>query len=133
MTKPARHPGGIVRWFEDRVRPTGSPVGGTPPASLWGFFRHHLEPVRFLVMGLFIGGFLVAVADTMMSVFLGRIADFAACVRPSHLLEDAGGQIAVIAAVALGLRPVVMVLYFPLLNQAVNPGLANLIRWRSHY
>jgi ATP-binding cassette subfamily B multidrug efflux pump len=123
--------------FEGLVRPTALPPGDTPPATLSGFILHHLRPVRRLVFAMFLGGFLAAVLDALVPVFIGRIAGIVSSVPPGvppgAILRDAGGQLAAMAAVILLVRPAVTLAFVMLINQALNPGLSNLVRWRSHW
>ena len=112
--------------FERMVQPTAVPTGSVPPDTLWGFFRHHLQPVRGLVAWLFAGGLATAVLDAAIPVFIGRLAGIVASVPPEALWRDTGWELAGMAAVVLLLRPAVFALYLLLINQALNPGLINL-------
>ncbi len=122
-----------ARFFERLIEPTAIDPGGPPPAGLLRFFVHHLRPVRGVVAALFVGGFVVAVLDASIPVFIGRIAGIAATVPPADLLPRAGLQLALMAAVVLVLRPVAFLAYVLTVNQTVNPGIINLVRWRSHF
>jgi ATP-binding cassette subfamily B multidrug efflux pump len=123
----------VLGAFERLIEPTAIPPGDPPPTTLWGFFRHHLRPVYGLVLALFAGGFVTAVLDALIPVFIGRVAGIVSSVRPERLLADAGGQLTVMAVVVLALRPAVFLLYLLTVNQAVSPGVINLVRWRSHW
>ena len=125
--------GRLLGFFERLIEPTAVPTGDSPPATLMAFLLHHLRPVRGLIVALFLGGFVIAVLDAMVPVFIGRLTGIVATVAPANLLRDAGGQLAVMAAVILVVRPICFVLYVFLINQSVNPGLINLVRWRSHW
>ena len=52
---------------------------------------------------------------------------------PATLLHDAWPQFAFMAGVLLLARPVVFLSYVVLINQIVNPGLSNMIRWQNHW
>ena len=119
--------------FERLVDPTGIPPGEPPPPTLFAFFLHHLRPVRWLIAALFLGGFLVAVMDALLPVFIGRLAGLVATVQPGTLLQAAGTELALMAVIVLVAKPVTLTLWLLTLNQAVNPGLINLVRWRSHW
>ncbi len=126
-------PWDILGRFERLIEPTAVPPGDPPPATLRGFFLHHLRPVRGLVLALFAGGFVTAVLDALVPVFIGELAGIVASVPPERLLHDAGSQLARMAIVILVLRPAAFLLYLLTINQAVNPSLINLVRWRSHW
>ncbi len=123
----------VLGAFERLVNPTALPPGGSPPATLRGFFMHHLRPVRGLVGFMFLGGFVVAAMDALIPVFIGRIAGLVAVHPPGALWQEAGGQLALMAAAVLLLRPAAVLLWVMLTNQALNPGVANQVRWASHW
>jgi ATP-binding cassette subfamily B multidrug efflux pump len=123
----------LLALYENLVQPTAPVLENTPPTNLVGFFIHHLRPVRGLVLALFVGGFLEACLDSLVPIFIGRIAGIVASVKPHALLRDAGAPLAGMAAVILVVRPIIVMAYIMTINQAMNPGLANLIRWRSHF
>ncbi len=53
--------------------------------------------------------------------------------RPETLLHDAWPQLAFMAGVLLVARPGVFLGYVVLVNQIVNPGLSNMVRWQNHW
>ena len=123
----------VLGRFERIVEPTSINPGASPPATLGRFILHHLRPVRGLVLALFVGGFVMAALDALVPVFIGRAAGIVSSVRPDRLIADAGGQLALMAAVILLVRPAALLLYVMTVNQAANPGVINLVRWRSHW
>ena len=62
----------VFRFFESLLEPTGPPPG-PPPAGLGAFYWHHARQARGLVVALFVAGFAVAVLDTLIPVFIGRV------------------------------------------------------------
>ncbi len=123
----------MFRFFERLIDPTGMPVGAAPPASVPRFFLHFLRPVRGVVAAMFIGGFLVACLDALIPVFIGRVVGWTAALPPAELLREHGAQLLGIAAVVLLLRPATLLAQVLTINQAVNPGLSNTIRWQNHW
>ena len=123
----------IARHFENLVDPTGPVPPATPPARLFAFFRYFLGQHPGLVVRLFAGGLLVAVLDTTIPIFIGRVTALLGTHRPEALLRDAWPQFAVMAAVLFGARPAAVLLQNLTINQAVSPGLSNRIRWQSHW
>jgi ATP-binding cassette subfamily B multidrug efflux pump len=119
--------------FERLVRPTDPVPDVTPPARFFAFVLHHLRPVRGLVIALFAGGFAIAVMDTLIPVFIGWLVSIASAANPTTALWNHATTLALAAGIILLLRPATILLYIMTINQAVNPGLANLVRWRSHW
>jgi len=52
---------------------------------------------------------------------------------PASLLREAAPQLLGMAAVVLLLRPAALLIQAVITNQAIAPGLTNLIRWQSHW
>ena len=84
-------------------------------------------------MRLFAGGLLVAVLDTTIPIFIGRVTALLGAHRPEALMHDAWPQFAVMATVLFGARPAAVLLQNLTINQAISPGLTNRIRWQSHW
>src|SRR6516165_6329020 len=95
----------LFRYFETLLEPTALPPQSPPPAGLGAFYWHYARQARGLVVALFVAGFIVALIDTTIPVFL----------------------------VLVVVRPLAMLLQNMLTNQAIIPGFSNLIRWQSHW
>src|SRR6516162_2482491 len=122
----------IVRFFERLIEPTALPPG-EPPAGLWAFYWHHARQVRRLIGALFVAGSLIALFDTAIPVFIGRLVRLASSHEPVGFFGEAWPELAGMAAVLLILRPAVIAVQNLLTNQAINPGLTNLVRWQNHW
>ena len=122
----------IVRFFERLIEPTALPPG-EPPAGLWAFYWHHARQVRLLIVVLFVAGSLIAFFDTAIPVFIGRLVRLASSHEPNGFFREAWPELAGMAAVLLILRPAVIAVQNLLTNQAINPGLTNLVRWQNHW
>ena len=82
---------------------------------------------------LFVAGFCVAFLDSMVPVFIGRVINAVSTHSPQSLLADLGLQFLGMAFVLLILRPAALFVQNMITNQAMAPGLSNLIRWQSHW
>ncbi|HWZ69502.1 MAG TPA: ABC transporter ATP-binding protein [Stellaceae bacterium] len=123
----------VFRFFEGLIEPTAIPPQGTPPAGLAAFYWHYARQARGLVAALFVAGFIVALIDTTIPVFVGRVITLVSNHKPGSLLRDSWPPLLGMAVVVLVARPLAMLLQNMITNQAIIPGLSNLIRWQSHW
>ena len=123
----------MQRRFEQLIRPTAAPGSPPPTSGLLRFFWHYLRQVRAPLAGLFLGGMAMALLDAAIPACIGRLVGLVSTHAPDTLLRDEWPQLAAMAALVLLVRPVVLACYSMLINQAINPGLSNLIRWQSHW
>ena len=123
----------MIRWFETILNPTAPPPPGEPPAGLMAFYWHFVRQSKALVAALFAVGMLTALVDSTIPVFLGRVVDLVSHTQPATLWAEAKWQLLGMAAVLLILRPCGLLLLNVITNQAIAPGLMNLVRWQSHW
>jgi ATP-binding cassette subfamily B multidrug efflux pump len=97
------------------------------------FYWHFVRQTPGLIVALFVTGSIVALLDTTIPVFIGRITALVSSKTPATLFADAGGQLLTMAAVLLLARPAALLAQYLVTNQALTPGLTNLIRWQSHW
>ncbi len=123
----------IFRFFENLLEPTAIPADTAPPSAFGAFYWHHARQIRRLIVALFAAGFVVAVLDTTIPVFFGRVVTLLS--RPAALAHWAlvWPQLLGMALVLLVARPMAMLLQNLITNQAIIPGFSNLIRWQSHW
>ena len=74
-----------------------------------------------------------ALLDSLIPAFLGRVIKLIGQYRPTELWANAGWQLAAMASILLVVRPAGMLLRNLVTNQAIAPGMTNLIRWQSHW
>ncbi len=123
----------MFRWFESILRPTAPPPSGEPPAKLTAFYWHFIRQSRGLVAALFAVGMLTALIDSSIPYFLGRVVSLVTHYQPAALWAAAKWRLLGMAAVVLLLRPFGLLLLNLVTNQAIAPGMTNLIRWQSHW
>jgi ATP-binding cassette, subfamily B, multidrug efflux pump len=123
----------VFRFFEGLLEPTAVPTEETPPSGLAAFYWHYAKQARWLVGALFCAGFLVAVLDSTIPVFIGRVVGLVASTEPSQLWRQEWPELVAMAAVLLIGRPLALLAQNLITNQAIVPGLTNLIRWQSHW
>jgi ATP-binding cassette subfamily B multidrug efflux pump len=123
----------VFRFFEDQLDPTALPADKTPPARLAAFYWHYARQARWLVGALFCAGFLVAFLDSLIPVFIGRVVGLVTSYQPAELWQQRWPELLGMAAVLLLGRPLALLTQNLITNQAIVPGLTNLIRWQSHW
>ena len=123
----------VFRYFESLLEPTALPPRSPPPPGLGAFYWHYARQARGLVAALFVAGFIVAIIDTTIPVFVGRVITLVSSHEPGSLLRDSWPLLLGMAFVLLVARPLAMLMQNMLTNQAIIPGFSNLIRWQSHW
>jgi len=127
-------PGGVsmFAFFENRVLPTALP-GSEPPPGLIAFYWHFIRQTRGLFVMMFVTGLAVALIDTLIPVFIGRLVVLMQTDDRAAALAGAMPMLLGMAAVVLLLRPAALVCDSLVRNNAVVPGVTSLIRWQSHW
>jgi ATP-binding cassette, subfamily B, multidrug efflux pump len=128
----------MFRFFERLVEPTEKPPEASPPElgtpyALVRFYWHFVRQVPALLALLFAAGFTVALLDASIPVFIGRIVTLVSALQPERLWREAGWQLAGMALLLLILRPAAYLFQALVTNQALIPGLTNMVRWQSHW
>ncbi len=123
----------LIRWFESLIQPTATPAGPPPAASegLLRFYWHYARQTRWLVLGAFGAGLLVALCDAAVPVIIGWVVTLAG--GPVAGFQAAIPMLAGMGAFLLLARPSAILLQNLTRNQGLTPGLTNLIRWQSHH
>ena len=122
----------MFAFFEKRIRPTARP-GTAPPAGLLAFYWHYVRQAKGLFGAMFITGIAVALVDTLIPVFIGRLVTLMQASDRAAAFSAAMPTLLFMAAVVMVVRPAVLMADSLLRNNAVVPGVTNLIRWQSHW
>jgi len=126
----------MFRFFETRVPDTAAPTHVSdqgPPPDLLAFYWHFIRQTRGLYLAMLATGLGVALIDTLMPIFIGRMVGLMAAAQPQQALrEEAPLLLAIALAILIG-RPVMFVLDSLVRNNAVIPGVTTLVRWQSHW
>ena len=119
--------------FERALKPTTLPEEPEPPAGLAAFYWHFARQAKGLLVALFVAGFAVAVLDSMIPAFVGRIVTLVSASKPDRLFADSWHILAAMALVLLVARPLALTAQNLVANQAIAANVSNLIRWQSHW
>ncbi|MCW5632917.1 MAG: ABC transporter ATP-binding protein [Rubrivivax sp.] len=122
----------MFAFFESRIRPTAR-TGSAPPQSLLGFYWHFVSQTRGLFGLMFLTGLAVALVDTLIPIFIGRLVRLMEASDRAAAFEQALPMLLGMAAVVLVLRPLALMTDSLVRNNAVVPGVTSLIRWQSHW
>jgi len=119
--------------FERLLPPTALPEHPEPPPGLIGFYWHYARQAKGLFIGLFAAGFAVALLDSLIPVFMGRIVTLITGSKPETLFADFWPLLAGMALVLLVLRPLALTTQNIMANQAIAANVGNMIRWQNHW
>ena len=73
--------------FERLLKPTDAPERSAPPPGFVAFFWHFARQAKSLFAALFAAGLLVALLDSSIPVFMGRIVTLITASRPEELFS----------------------------------------------
>jgi len=119
--------------FERLLPPTAVPERPEPPPGLAGFYWHYARQAKGLFIGLFAAGFVVALLDSLIPVFMGRVVTLITATKPETLFADFWPIFAGMALVLLVLRPLALTSQNIMANQAIAANVGNMIRWQNHW
>src|SRR3954469_6519966 len=119
--------------FERYLQPTAVPEHPEPPASLFGFLWHFARQAKVLFIALFVVEFFVALTDSAVPWFMGRIVTLVTTISPEQFLAETWPWLVGMAIVVLVARPCIVMLRYLITNQAIAAPFTGLIRWQSHF
>ncbi len=122
----------MFAFFESRLRPTAHP-GTAPPATLLAFYWHYVRQARHLFGAMFVTGLGVALIDTVIPVFIGRLVRLMEATDRAAALQQALPSLLGMALLVLVGRPLALMLDSLVRNNAVVPNVTSMIRWQSHW
>jgi len=123
----------MLRRFEALLDPTAGTPAPPPSAGLVRFYWFYISQVTGLTAALLVFGGLTAILDMMIPAFIGRVVGLVSSHAPQTLFRDCGPTLLGMAAVLLVVRPLSLISHNILVNQIVNPGLSNMVRWQNHW
>jgi ATP-binding cassette subfamily B multidrug efflux pump len=80
----------MFRALERVLKPTEPPAQPEPPAGLTAFYWHFARQAKGLLAALFVAGFVVALLDSTIPVFVGRIVSLLTASAPDRLSPTTG-------------------------------------------
>ncbi len=123
----------MFAFFEQFLTPTAAPNQAVPPAGLLAFLWHFARQAKWLFAALFVVELFVALTDSAVPWFMGRVVTMVTTTPPEQFLAAGWPWLAGMAAVVLIVRPAVMLTRYLITNQAIAAPFTGLIRWQSHW
>jgi ATP-binding cassette subfamily B multidrug efflux pump len=123
----------MFRLFEKTLNPTIQPDRPEPPGGLVAFYWHFARQVKGLFVALFVAGLFVALLDSLVPVFMGRVVGLVTASDPTQLWSKSWRTLLGMAAVLLFVRPLALTAQNLIANQAISANVANMIRWQNHW
>jgi ATP-binding cassette subfamily B multidrug efflux pump len=123
----------MLRRFEALLDPTGPEPNAPPTAGLVRFYWHYIRQARWLAVWLYLVGGLIAILDTTIPTFIGKVVGLVSTHAPDRLLADCWPQLLVMGIVLGVVRPLSNLAHTIVTNQIINPSFTNLIRWQNHW
>ena len=123
----------MFRYFESLVDPY-APFArdDTPPARLWPFLRSYCGPFRRVFTAAGVLSVVVAAVEIWLISYMGRLVDLLSASEPRAFLAAHGWELLGVALFILLVRPALQALSTLVLNNAILPNFATLMRWRAH-
>ena len=127
----------IFSWFENRFDPFAR-RDDAPPKGLFAFTWYFVRQFRWAFGFMLLFGFANAAVEATVFTFVGQLVDILTAFEPQKeagwggLLETAGPALALMVAVALGARVIIVTLGALIEEQLIVPNFFSAARWQSH-
>ena len=119
--------------FERFLKPTAAPEHPEPPDALLSFLWHFARQAKWLFAALFVVELLVALGDSSVPWFMGRVVTMVTKLPPERFLAEGWPWLVGMAVVVLIARPAVTLTRYLITNQAIAAPFTGLIRWQAHW
>ncbi len=130
----------LFSFFESRVRSFDLPQVAAeeqrltgPPASLWGFYWYFIRQTKWLYAAMLVTGVLVALVDTLIPLFIGKLVGLMAAENRLQTLNENLPMLIGMGLMLLIGRPLALAIDSLVRSNAVIPSVTTLIRWQSHW
>ena len=119
--------------FERYLQPTAVPEHPEPPAGYCGSSGISRARRRLCSSASSSIEFFVALTDSAVPWFMGRIVTMVTTIPPEHFIAETWPWLVGMALVVLVARPAIGLARYLITNQAMAAPFTGLIRWQSHY
>ncbi|WP_456389867.1 ABC transporter ATP-binding protein [Profundibacter sp.] len=122
----------MFRFFENLVDPFQSFDATTPPKSLWPYIRTQIAPFKKWMVWMALTGILVAIVETGLIFYTGRVIDLMNSTDPADFWPTHGLELALAVVFIIALRPLTITLNHLFLEQTLAGNMQEQVRWRAH-
>jgi ATP-binding cassette subfamily B multidrug efflux pump len=122
----------MFRFFENLVDPFAPFDETTPPKALWPYLKSHFGPFRKVMFWMAFTGVLVAIVETGLIFYTGRVVDMMNAAGPGTFWSLHGAELLFAAVFVLFLRPIAIVFNRLFLEQGFAGNMQSQVMWRSH-
>ena len=122
----------MFRFFETRIDPFRDHDDSMPPASLFGYYGRYCRQVWPYLAALMTISLIVSLIEVTILRFIGALVDLLRSTSPDKVLQDHGPEFLAMALLILIGRPMASFTHDLIVQQAIAPGMTNLIRWQTH-
>ena len=123
----------MFKYLQSRIRGTASTGPGEPPAGLVSFYWHFVRQTKGWYALMFITSLAVALIDTVIPVFIGKLVSLMEAVDRQAALNAQWPLLAGMVALVLFVRPLANLADMLIRQNALIPGVTSMIRWQSHW
>ncbi len=122
----------MYKLFENLVDPFQEYESGTPPSTLWAFYKEQLRPFKRWIPWMLLTGVMVSFFEAWMIFYAGRLIDIMTTAGAANFWTFHKGEILIVALLVMFLRPALIVLNHLFLEQTLAGNMQERVRWRSH-
>jgi ATP-binding cassette subfamily B multidrug efflux pump len=123
----------MYRYLQSRIRGTASTGPGVPPTGLLRFYWHFVSQTKGWYGAMFVTNFAVAVIDTVIPLFIGRLVGLMEATDRVAALHANAPMLAGMLMLVLFVRPLVIFSDTAIRQNVLIPGATSMIRWQSHW
>ena len=95
----------MFSFFERTLTPTGLPERAEPPGGLMAFYWHFARQAKGLFAALIVVELFIALLDTAVPWFMGKVVTFVTKVTAERFLEETWPWLVGMAVIMLVARP----------------------------
>ena len=122
----------MYKLFENLVDPFRTNDTGTPPATLFAFYREALGPFRKVIPWMMLVGLMVALIEALLIWYGGRLIDLMGSTGADGFWQTHKTELIIVAAAVFILRPTVIGLQHAMLELTLAGNMQERVRWRAH-
>ncbi len=122
----------MYKLFENLVDPFADYETGTPPATLWAYYKEQLRPFRRWIPVMLVTGLLVALFEASMVFYAGRLVDIMSETSAAEFWGSYKTELITVGLLVMFLRPALITINSLILEQTLVGNMQERVRWRAH-